>query len=50
MVSPAAFALYEPDCFVCCRGALTLREAGVDVRAYPALAGGVWEANAHLKR
>ena len=46
----AAFALYEPDCFVCCRGALTLREAGVDVRAYPALAGGVWEANAHLKR
>ena len=46
----AAFALYEPDCFVCCRGALTLREAGVDVRAYPALANGVWEANAHLKR
>lgn len=46
----AAFALYEPDCFVCCRGALTLREAGVDVRAYPALTGGVWEANAHLKR
>ena len=46
----AAFALYEPDCFVCCRGALTLREAGLDVRAYPALAGGVWEANAHLKR
>ena len=30
--------------------ALTLREAGVDVRAYPALANGVWEANAHLKR
>ena len=46
----AAFAHYEPDCVVCCRGALTLREAGVDVRAYPALAGGVWEANAHLKR
>lgn len=46
----AAFALYEPDCFVCCRGALTLREAGVDVRAYPALASGVWEANAHLER
>ena len=46
----AAFALYEPDCFVCCRGALTLREAGLDVRAYPALANGVWEANAHLKR
>lgn len=46
----AAFALYEPDCFVCCRGALTLREAGVDVRAYPALASGVREANAHLER
>lgn len=46
----AVFALYEPDCFVCCRGALTLREAGVDVRVYPTLAAGVWEANAHLKR
>ena len=46
----AVFALYEPGCFVCCRGALTLREAGVDVRVYPGLAGGVWEANAHLKR
>lgn len=44
------FALYEPDRFVCCRGALTLREAGVDVRAYPELAAGVWEANAHLGR
>lgn len=46
----AVFALYEPDCFVCCRGALTLREAGIDVRTYPSLAGGVWTANAHLKR
>lgn len=46
----AVFALYEPDCFVCCRGALTLREAGIDVRVYPSLAAGVWEANAHLKR
>ena len=44
------FALYEPDCFVCCRGAQTLREAGVDVRVYPSLAGGVREANAHLWR
>lgn len=42
------FALYEPDHFVCCRGAQTLREAGVDVRVYPELAGGVREANAHL--
>ncbi|WP_295939671.1 dihydrofolate reductase family protein [uncultured Alistipes sp.] len=45
----AVFALYEPSCFVCCRGALTLREAGIDVRVYPKLADGVWEVNAHLK-
>lgn len=44
------FALYEPDCFVCCRGAQTLREAGVEVRVYPSLAGGVRESNAHLER
>ena len=44
------FALYEPDRFVCCRGAQTLREAGVDVRVYPALAEGVHRANAHLGR
>lgn len=44
------FALYEPDRFVRCRGARMLREAGVDVRVYPALAAGVWEANAHLRR
>lgn len=43
------FALYEPDCFVQCRGALTLREAGVDVRVYPGLAEEVRRANAHLK-
>jgi len=43
------FALYEPDRFVRCRGAQTLREAGVEVRAYPSLAGGVREANAHLQ-
>lgn len=43
-----AFASYEPDRFVCCRGAQTLREAGVDVRVYPEMAGGVREANAHL--
>lgn len=35
------FALYEPDRFVRCRGAQTLREAGVDVRVYPELAEGV---------
>ena len=43
------FALYEPDRFVRCRGARTLREAGVEVRVYPSLAGGVREANAHLQ-
>lgn len=44
----AVFALFEPDCFVCCRGALTLREGGLDVRVYPELAEGVRAANAHL--
>ena len=44
----AVFALYEPDCFVCCRGALNLREGGVDVRAYPSLGGEVLAVNAHL--
>lgn len=43
-----AFALYEPDRFVQCRGALTLREQGVDVRAYPSLAEEVRQANEHL--
>ncbi|WP_418983805.1 dihydrofolate reductase family protein [Alistipes sp.] len=46
--SHVVFALYEPDRFVCCRGALTLRERGVDVRAYPGLAGEVRAVNAHL--
>ncbi len=46
----AVFALYEPDRFVCCRGAQTLRQAGVDVRVYPELAEGVRRANAHLGR
>lgn len=44
------FAMYEPDRFVRCRGALTLREAGLDVRCYPELADGVRAANAHLWR
>lgn len=48
--SHVAFALYEPDRFVCCRGARSLRERGVDVRAYPALAGEVRAVNAHLWR
>jgi len=46
----AAFALYEPDRFAACRGALTLREAGVDVRHCPELAEEVRAANAHLWR
>ncbi len=46
--SHVAFALYEPDCFVCCRGALTLREAGIDVRYYPSLESEVRAVNAHL--
>ena len=46
----AVFALYEPDRFVRCRGAQTLREAGIDVRVYPELAEGVRRANAHLGR
>lgn len=47
--SRTVFACYEPDCFVQCQGARTLREAGVDVRVYPELAPRVLEANAHLK-
>ncbi len=43
-----AFALYEPDRFVACRGAEALREAGVDVRAYPELGEEVRAVNAHL--
>lgn len=42
------FALYEPDRFVACRGALTLREAGLDVRCYPDLGADVLAVNAHL--
>ncbi|MDE6374916.1 MAG: dihydrofolate reductase family protein [Alistipes sp.] len=42
------FAFYEPDRFVACRGALTLREAGVEVIYRPELAAEVRAANAHL--
>lgn len=44
-----AFALYEPDCFVCCRGAQILREAGVEVRHYPSLEAEALSVNAHLR-
>lgn len=43
-----AFALYEPDRFVDCCGALTLRAAGIDVRAYSDLGEEVRAVNAHL--
>lgn len=43
-----AFGLYEPDRFVDCRGALTLREAGIDVRVYSDLGDEVRAINAHL--
>lgn len=42
------FALYEPDRFVDCRGALTLREAGIEVRTYSDMGGEVRAVNAHL--
>ncbi len=43
-----AFALYEPDCFVCCHGAEMLRAAGIDLRVYPELGDEVLAVNAHL--
>ncbi len=48
--SRAVFALYEPDCFVDCQGALRLREAGIEVRAYPDLGEEVRRINAHVLR
>lgn len=44
------FACYEPDRFVRCCGALRLRESGVDVCAYPSMAGEVLRINGHLFR
>lgn len=44
------FALYEPDCFVRCQGALRLREAGIEVRAYPDMGEEVRRINAHIGR
>lgn len=42
------FACYEPDCFVCCEGALRLRRAGVEVRVYPERREEVLAINGHL--
>ncbi len=44
------FALYEPDCFVCCRGAETLREHGIETRAYTESGDEVMEINSHLRK
>ncbi|GAA4687947.1 diaminohydroxyphosphoribosylaminopyrimidine deaminase [Promicromonospora umidemergens] len=44
------FALSEPDLFVDCVGAATLRAAGVDVIQFEDLAHAAWGANQHLDR
>ncbi|WP_248961643.1 deaminase [Sphaerisporangium perillae] len=47
-VPRVVFAWREPDLFVDCTGAETLREAGVEVVEIPALGAAVREVNAHL--
>ncbi|MFI6428410.1 deaminase [Promicromonospora sp. NPDC050880] len=42
------FALSEPDLFVDCVGAETLRAAGVEVVQLDELANAAWDANRHL--
>lgn len=42
------FACYEPDCFVACEGAYTLRTHGVEVKVYPDLKEEVLRVNRHL--
>ncbi len=44
----ALFALYEPNCFVCCQGALNMRMAGIDVLCVSSMAEGAKRANGHL--
>ncbi len=44
----AVFALYEPSCFVCCKGALNMRHAGLEVSCMPSFAHAVREVNSHL--
>ena len=46
--SRVVFACYEPDCFVACEGAYTLRTAGVEVAVYPDLKAEVLRVNRHL--
>ncbi len=47
-LSRVVFACYEPDRFVTCNGACTLRAHGVAVRVYPELADEVLRINGHL--
>lgn len=44
----AVFALYEPDRFVHCTGALDMREAGIEVRCLYDMGQQVLDINAHL--
>lgn len=48
--SRTVFALYEPSVFVCCQGAVRLRNGGVEVRVYGQLGGEVLAINSHLCR
>ncbi|MET8141847.1 deaminase [Sphaerisporangium sp. NPDC005288] len=47
-VPRVVFAWREPDVFVDCTGAETLRDAGVEVVEHPGLAAAAREVNAHL--
>ncbi|MFC4534309.1 deaminase [Sphaerisporangium dianthi] len=47
-VPRVVFAWREPDLFVDCTGAETLRDAGVEVVEHPGLAPAAREVNAHL--
>lgn len=42
------FALYEPDCFVCCQGALNLRRHRIEVSVDDTLSDQVRAINAHI--
>ncbi len=44
----AVFALYEPNCFVQCHGALNMRAAGIEVVCIANFGNRVREINAHL--
>ncbi|MFR9504298.1 MAG: dihydrofolate reductase family protein [Rikenellaceae bacterium] len=45
----ALFALYEPSCFVCCNGALNMRNTGVEVHCIDHLGAKVLDVNSHLE-